>query len=73
MLAGEAGSATPEYMAQLRQRFGLDQPLLVQLVLYVKSMVALDLGFSGDPLHDSRCATWVGEPDINPATLLPNE
>src|SRR5438128_525510 len=46
VLAGEAGSATPEYMAQLRQRFGLDQPLLVQLVLYVKNMAALDLGFS---------------------------
>lgn len=46
VLAGEAGSATPEYMAQLRQRFGLDQPLLVQLLLYVKNMVVLDLGFS---------------------------
>ena len=46
MLAGEAGSATPEYMAQLRQRFGLDQPVLVQLALYMKNMVALDLGFS---------------------------
>jgi peptide/nickel transport system permease protein len=46
VLAGEAGSATPEYMAQLRQRFGLDRPLAVQLLLYVKQMLALDLGFS---------------------------
>ena len=46
VLAGEAGSATPEYMAQLRQRFGLDRSLAVQLVLYVKQMLALDLGFS---------------------------
>jgi peptide/nickel transport system permease protein len=46
VLAGEAGSATPEYMAQLRQRFGLDRPLLVQLLLYLKQMVVLDLGFS---------------------------
>jgi peptide/nickel transport system permease protein len=46
VLAGEAGSATPEYMAQLRQRFGLDRPLLVQLVLYLKQMIVLDLGFS---------------------------
>ena len=46
VLAGEAGSATPEYMAQLRQRFGLDQPLVVQLLFYVKNMLALDLGFS---------------------------
>ena len=35
VLAGEAASATPEYMAQLRQRFGLDRPLAVQLLLYV--------------------------------------
>ena len=46
MLAGEAGSATPEYMAQLRQRFGLDRPLLVQLLFYLKQMLVLDLGFS---------------------------
>jgi len=46
VLAGEAGSATPEYMAQLRQRFGLDRPLAVQLVLYLKQMLVLDLGFS---------------------------
>jgi peptide/nickel transport system permease protein len=46
VLAGEAGSATPEYMAQLRQRFGLDRPLAVQLVLYLQQMLVLDLGFS---------------------------
>jgi peptide/nickel transport system permease protein len=46
VLAGEAGSATPEYMAELRARFGLDRPLAIQLLLYVKSMLALDLGFS---------------------------
>jgi peptide/nickel transport system permease protein len=55
VLAGEAGSATPEYMAQLRQRFGLDRPLAVQLVLYLKQMLVLDLGFSfrhGMPVLD---------------------
>src|ERR1043166_7000968 len=46
VLAGEAGAATPEYMAQLRERFGLDRPLLVQLAIYVKQMLVLDLGFS---------------------------
>ncbi len=46
VLAGEAGSASPEYMAQLRDRFGLDQPVALQLVLYVKNMLTLDLGFS---------------------------
>ncbi|HEX8011660.1 MAG TPA: ABC transporter permease [Casimicrobiaceae bacterium] len=46
VLAGEAGSATPEYMAQLRQKFGLDQPLYVQLVVYLKRVLTLDLGYS---------------------------
>ena len=46
VLAGEAGSATPEYMAQLRQRFGLDQPIYVQLLVYVKRVATLDLGYS---------------------------
>ena len=46
VLAGEAGSATPEYMAMLRQRFGLDQPLSLQLLYYVKQVLVLDLGFS---------------------------
>ncbi len=46
VLAGEAGSATPEYMAQLRERFGLDQPVAVQLVVYLKQVLTLDLGYS---------------------------
>lgn len=46
VLAGEAGAATPEYMAQLRQRFGLDQPVWLQLAIYVKNILTLDLGFS---------------------------
>lgn len=46
VLAGEAGAATPEYMAQLRARFGLDQPLYVQLYRYIANLLTLDLGFS---------------------------
>jgi peptide/nickel transport system permease protein len=46
VLAGEAGSASPEYIAQLRQRFGLDRPLALQLLLYAKNVLSLDLGFS---------------------------
>jgi peptide/nickel transport system permease protein len=46
VLAGEAGSATPEYMTMLRERFGLDRPLLLQLFLYMKNILLLDLGFS---------------------------
>ncbi len=46
VLAGEAGSATPEYMDQLRAKFGLDKPLPVQLLVYLKNVVTLDLGYS---------------------------
>jgi peptide/nickel transport system permease protein len=46
VLAGESGGATPEYVQQLRVRFGLDQPMLVQLGLYLKNILLLDLGFS---------------------------
>lgn len=46
VLAGEAGSATPEYMAELRAKFGLDQPLPVQLLVYLKNVALLDLGYS---------------------------
>ena len=46
VLAGEAGGAPLEYIQQLRQRFGLDQPVLVQLGHYVKNILALDLGYS---------------------------
>ncbi len=46
VLAGEAGSATPEYMTQLREKFGLDKPLPVQLAIYLKNVLSFDLGYS---------------------------
>lgn len=46
VLAGESGSATAETMAALRERIGLDQPVLTQLVTYLSSLVRLDLGHS---------------------------
>jgi peptide/nickel transport system permease protein len=46
VLAGEAGSATPEYLAALRKQFGLDQPLLVQFAAYLRNLLTLNLGFS---------------------------
>lgn len=46
VIAGESGSATPEYMADLRSRFGLDQSFLEQLWLYVTKLIRLDLGYS---------------------------
>lgn len=46
VLAGEAGGANPEYVEQLREQFGLDQPLPVQLGKYLVNVATLDLGFS---------------------------
>lgn len=46
VLAGEAGSATPEYMAQLRSKFGLDHAVWMQLLHYMERVVSFDLGFS---------------------------
>jgi len=57
VLAGEAGSATPEYMEQLRQKFGLDKPLTVQLAIYLKNVMSFDLGYSFR--HDMPVATLV--------------
>jgi len=37
---------TPEYMAQLREKFGLDKPLPVQLAIYLKNVLSFDLGYS---------------------------
>jgi peptide/nickel transport system permease protein len=46
VMAGEAGASDEIFVAQLRERFGLDQPLPMQLALYVKGIATLDLGFS---------------------------
>jgi len=46
VLVGEAGGATPEYVAELRTRFGLDQPVPVQLGRYLVNVATLDLGYS---------------------------
>lgn len=46
VLAGEAGAATPEYLAALRKQFGLDQPLPVQFGVYLGNLLTFNLGYS---------------------------
>jgi len=46
VLAGESGGASPGYIEELRARYGLDRPVLVQLAIYIKNVLFLDLGFS---------------------------
>lgn len=46
VLAGEAGAASPEFLSDLRQRYGLDQPFLVRFGLYLGKILTFDLGYS---------------------------
>ena len=46
IMAGEAGASDPQFVAQLRAQFGLDQPLPVQLANYLGHVLQLDLGYS---------------------------
>jgi peptide/nickel transport system permease protein len=46
VMAGEAGAADPQFLAQLRKQFGLDQPLSTQLWIYVSHVAQGDLGVS---------------------------
>ena len=46
VMAGEAGAADPQFLAQLRTQFGLDQPLSTQLWIYVSHVAQGDLGVS---------------------------
>src|SRR5262245_6355506 len=66
VLAGEAGAATPEYVAMLRQRVGLDRPLPSQLASYMWGVLHLDLGFSFR--HNTSVAGLILQ--RLPATLL---
>ncbi|MGR3197698.1 MAG: ABC transporter permease [Paracoccus sp. (in: a-proteobacteria)] len=66
VMAGEAGATDEQFIADLRARFGLDQPLSTQLWLYITGAVQLDLGYSyrqGMPVAE---LIW----DRLPATLL---
>ena len=66
VIAGQSGAADAKFIEQLRKQFGLDQPLHIQLWLYIKGIFQLDLGMShrqGRPV-----ATLILE--RLPATLL---
>lgn len=66
VMAGEAGAATEETMAMLRQRFGLDLPVLQQLYAYLSNLAQGSLGFS--PRYNLPVATLIGQ--RLPGTLL---
>lgn len=66
VLAGQSGSSDVEYVEQLRQEFGLDRPLPVQLGHYLVGVTKLDLGYS----YRSRQPVLTLIMQRVPATLL---
>ncbi len=46
VIASESGVATAETMSALRERFGLDQPVVSQLMNFLGHLAHFDLGFS---------------------------
>lgn len=66
VMAGEAGAATEETMAMLRKQFGLDLPLLDQLLVYLGNLAQGSLGFS--PRYNMPVADLIAQ--RLPGTLL---
>ncbi len=66
VMAGEAGETDAVFLEQLRHRFGLDQPLVVQLWIYVSGVARFDLGYSYRQQLPVAELIW----DRLPATLL---
>jgi peptide/nickel transport system permease protein len=66
VMAGEFGAATEETMAMLRRQFGLDVPLLQQLLGYLGTLASGSLGFS--PRYNMPVADLIGQ--RLPGTLL---
>ncbi|WP_108662908.1 ABC transporter permease [Acuticoccus kandeliae] len=66
VMAGEAGAADEVFIAQLRERFGLDQPFIVQLWTYLQGVLQLDLGYS----YRQQAPVLTLILDRLPATLL---
>lgn len=66
VMAGESGATDELFLQQLREKFGLDKPLLVQLGWYLWGVVRLDLGWS----YRQQMPVFDLVMDRLPATLL---
>jgi peptide/nickel transport system permease protein len=66
VIAGQSGAADPLFIEQLRHQFGLDQPLYVQLWIYIKAIFHFDLGVSHRQQRTVASLIW----ERLPATLL---
>lgn len=65
-IAGQSGQADAEFMQQLREQFGLDKPLPVQLWIYIERVLSFDLGTS----HRLQRSVLTVILERLPATLL---
>lgn len=65
-IAGDMGGATVEVMAQIRADYGLDQPFIKQLGLYLWNVAHFDFGYSF--FFNTPVTSLIGE--RLPATLL---
>jgi len=68
VIAGEAGAATAEMMQELRAHYGLDQPVLWQLVTYIKNLLQFDLGMS--PRYNVPVLSLIAERIPNTLSLM---
>lgn len=66
ILAGQSGAADAQYVEKLRQDFGLDKPIPVQLMSYLKDIATFDLGYS----HRQQMPVSTLILDHLPATLV---
>src|SRR3954453_2158488 len=68
VMAGEAGSATEETMAAMRERFGLNLPMLDQLLTYLNNLAHFSLGFS--PRYSMPVSDLIGQRLPGTLTLM---
>lgn len=59
VMAAEAGSATAETMEMMRERFGLNAPVLMQLFEYLRNLSQFSLGYS--PRYGMPVAELIGQ------------
>lgn len=67
VIAGEMGGATEEVLTSIRQEYGLDRPLLVQLGIYLGNLASGNLGYSF--FFNQSVAALIGQ-RIGPTILL---
>src|SRR6056297_3808585 len=67
VIAGEMGGATEEILESIREEYGLNKPVLVQLGLYIGNVMRGDLGQSF--FFNQDVTTLIGQ-RIGPTILL---